>query len=512
MSFGLMLLAAVALSLAGVKAQGGVGLDPEIFQPGFCAAAAPPNAAEWSDPTLNTNLMDCTRLMEFLYITRARTRDELTLLRFGPIADVSNGTEVSTLQAEGVSWVEVMHNVSHGASLLSAHVHISAAIASQRTECFSEHVRLLLVVNLRRMKNLFTRQVLQLWRVLEGSVGEFLKIAKAWLKEAAELFDADLRTLQAVLRSWHPPTPEEARFYSHEADGRFSTLEVLRRDTFEEWKRDIGLLQGLIRHVLPVDSVVADFGSGSGHYAKWFNDTGLVKAIAFDGSPDIEVVTKGSVLNVNLAKPLMLWRDFDWVICLEVAEHIPAELTEVFLKNLDSHVRDGLVLSWAQPDYPGMGHANPQTEAQVLKLISQHTTLHLDQVLTNRIRSSATIPYIVNTVRVFTRKVPSHSLPLTGQPTCAAGDPTCKAESVGDNMGSSGACVSEDGWIYAGNDVQMFSDVTDASGCCDLCNGHDSCRYWTWSKEESHKNLCWIKTTKEYRVFHQGFVSGIRKA
>jgi hypothetical protein len=41
--------------------------------------------------------------------------------------------------------------------------HIITAVASQRAECFSEHVRLLLTVSLRRMKGLSTDQVKQLW-------------------------------------------------------------------------------------------------------------------------------------------------------------------------------------------------------------------------------------------------------------------------------------------------------------------------------------------------------------
>ena len=41
--------------------------------------------------------------------------------------------------------------------------HIITAVASQRAECFSEHVRLLLTVSLRQMKALSTEQVKQLW-------------------------------------------------------------------------------------------------------------------------------------------------------------------------------------------------------------------------------------------------------------------------------------------------------------------------------------------------------------
>merc|ERR1711862_460958 len=69
-------------------------------------------------------------------------------------------------------------------------------------------------------------------------------------------------------------------------------------------------------------------------------------------------------------------------------------------------------------------------------------------------------------------------------------------------------CGAEEGWIYAGNDVQMFSNVASAAACCDLCATNNNCRFWTWSREDSHKDLCWIKATREYRINHAGFVSG----
>lgn len=71
-------------------------------------------------------------------------------------------------------------------------------------------------------------------------------------------------------------------------------------------------------------------------------------------------------------------------------------------------------------------------------------------------------------------------------------------------------CMAEEGWIYAGNDVQMFNGVPSAEACCELCQGNELCRFWTWSREESHKELCWIKSSREYRINHGGFVSGSR--
>merc|ERR1719450_1021003 len=100
-------------------------------------------------------------------------------------------------------WRASLKQISRASSVVSAHVHIIAAIASQRAECFSEHVRLLLVVNLRRLKALSTKQVRQLWTVAQDGPtdeADIAKRSKEWLDEAADLLDADLKTMRTVLR------------------------------------------------------------------------------------------------------------------------------------------------------------------------------------------------------------------------------------------------------------------------------------------------------------------------
>jgi len=334
MALRILLAIAGAAVLQG-QAAGEGAIDPAIFDEGFCGSS-PSNQPRPQE--LSTGSMDCGKLMEFVYVTRLKVWEQLQQQR----AKFSEGSGAE------LTWRAMLRTVSRASSLMSAHTHFLAAISSQRTECFSEHVRLLLTVNLRRMKAMATGQVKQLWMVSQdgpdNKLSELVVHSKQWLADAADLLDADLRTMRTVLRSWHPPSPEEARFYSHEADGRFSTMEALRRDTFDEYQPDKGLLRGLLRHVFPVDATVADFGAGSGHYSKWLNDTGLVTAYAFDGSPDIELVTKSNVLGADLGKPLQLWRKFDWTLCLEVAEHIPPDLTPAFLSNLDAHTTEGLVL------------------------------------------------------------------------------------------------------------------------------------------------------------------------
>lgn len=449
-----------------------------FLEEGYCTSTP----SEPFDGAIDIASMDCAKIMEFVFISRWKLWQQLD----GELAEANK-----TSSATGA--LQTLRRSSRASSLVSAHVHIITAVASQRAECFSEHVRLLLTVSLRRMKGLSTDQVKQLWFASQdgfANEAEHSSRLKAWLSEAVGLLDADLRTLKTVLQTWTPPSLAESRFYSHEADGRYSTMEALRRDTFEEYQLDKGLLQGMLR-MLPLDSMVADFGAGSGQYAKWLNDTGLVTALAFDGSPDIHLVTKGAVALADLGQPLNLGRRFDWSFCLEVAEHLPATLTQTFLENLDKHTEHGLIITWARPGLQGLGTANPLTQDQALELIRQHMGLtHLDQELTASLRASASIPHIADTLLVMVRPSAA-TAPL----------PTSDA---------SPACNAEHGWIYAGNDVQMFNAVKSASACCELCNSNENCRFWTWSREESHKELCWIKATREYRISHAGFISGTR--
>lgn len=205
------------------------------------------------------------------------------------------------------------------------------------------------------------------------------------------------------MKDWQAPDPREAQYFSDEADGTFTTLELLRRDTFAEWMVDKGLLRALLKNLIEADSTVADFGAGSGAYATWLNETGLATAWAFDGTMDVAQVTSGNVTHFNLADPMPLGRSFDYVLCLEVAERIPPEHTTTFLSHLDRITTKALVLSWSPP--PHVGQVNGRTEAEVVDLFAKHApSLQVDQDMTNRLRPSVHLPYLARTLLVL-RKI-----------------------------------------------------------------------------------------------------------
>eukprot|EP00439_Symbiodinium_sp_Y106_P047615 s878_g6.t1 len=156
---------------------------------------------------------------------------------------------------------------------------------------------------------------------------------------------------------------EEHRFSK---DGVYSSFEYLRRQSFNEWPVDKGLLRGLLRHILkprygtaPRVSV-GDFGAGGGQYSLWLNDTGLVEALALDATEAVSDITGGSVSQVDLTKAsLDLARRFDhdsasmpiapadWILCLDVVSLLPEGKVAPLLQNIGRHLEHGgLVLSW----------------------------------------------------------------------------------------------------------------------------------------------------------------------
>merc|ERR1711865_81770 len=117
---------------------------------------------------------------------------------------------------------------------------------------------------------------------------------------------------------------------------------------------------------------------------------------------DVEHVTKGVVAPANLAESVALGRTFDNVMCIEVAEHIPAEHTGIFLANLEALATKRVVLSWSPPLQAGVGHVNGKTEAEVVELLTMHTrSLEVDLELTGRVRAAAQIPYIAKSLLVL---------------------------------------------------------------------------------------------------------------
>lgn len=103
---------------------------------------------------------------------------------------------------------------------------------------------------------------------------------------------------------------------------------------------------------------VLDVGSGLGHLVRRAQTCGL-DAVGVDLT---ETAPEGPLRHADLCAPVDLERQFELVLCWEVAEHLPAEAADTLCDTLVRHLTpEGvLVFSAALPGQGGKGHINEQ--------------------------------------------------------------------------------------------------------------------------------------------------------
>ena len=116
------------------------------------------------------------------------------------------------------------------------------------------------------------------------------------------------------------------------------------------------------------NATLLDVGAGKGLYVRYWRGYGLA-AQGIEGAPNIERLTGGYIHEADLSAPLPECRRYDWVTCLEVAEHVPRTAELTLLSNLNCSARRGLIISWPPPGQYGTGHVNLRPKRYVLQLL-----------------------------------------------------------------------------------------------------------------------------------------------
>lgn len=145
---------------------------------------------------------------------------------------------------------------------------------------------------------------------------------------------------------------------------------------------------------------VVDFGCGTGEYVKIMRQYGI-DCQGYDGNPDTVIISDGIAKVADLSQPLDLGT-FDWVMSLEVGEHLPKQFEMTYIENLDRHNTKGIVLSWALKGQGGFGHFNEQSNAYVKDLMKQYGYVN-DEAAENILRTKASFWWFKNTIMVFRR-------------------------------------------------------------------------------------------------------------
>ena len=119
-----------------------------------------------------------------------------------------------------------------------------------------------------------------------------------------------------------------------------------------------------------------DIGAGVGQYGHWFHKNNIsVDWRGYDGAENVESYTSGFVKWIDVTNALFdTVSDYeaDWVLSLEIAEHIPSVFTDNYLKLLARHSKIGIIISWGVPGQSGHSHINCRSNEDVVSLMKKH--------------------------------------------------------------------------------------------------------------------------------------------
>eukprot|EP00931_Biecheleriopsis_adriatica_P075248 TRINITY_DN49165_c0_g1_i1.p1 TRINITY_DN49165_c0_g1~~TRINITY_DN49165_c0_g1_i1.p1 ORF type:complete len:460 (-),score=94.80 TRINITY_DN49165_c0_g1_i1:61-1440(-) len=376
--------------------------------------------------------MDCSSRLFYLMNLTVNVRDAIRSYHSEVIGLAGVFVQLLRRVPDENSWLWLMAtSQERGVQKVQTYFARVMALSVDQHHCLKAVVRDALLSGVQRWKDLHVELMASTWyglafgvnadpAMLSQSAGpgsaaisteESLMAGNVWLANVRNWFDSYAQELYEALLTLESQEQElgeagPVRLHHQDEHGSFVTYEFLRRKVFGQWAIDRGLVRGLLRYVWqPAQGEaeplsVGDFGAGGGHYSRWLNETGLVTAFAFDGTHQAAELTDGVVQEVNLVQEMRLWRTFDWVLCLEVGEHVPKQYADTLLGNLKSHAQKGLVMSWSD-DWEGIGHVNCLSREQFVAMVQEKTGFMLDAEATEVVRQNCEIDYIARTLAVF---------------------------------------------------------------------------------------------------------------
>ena len=150
------------------------------------------------------------------------------------------------------------------------------------------------------------------------------------------------------------------------------------------------------------DKSLLDLGCGTGAYTKELSKI-CSSAKGYDGNPNTKKISEGLCDVADLTKNHN-FEKVNWVLCLEVGEHIPKQFEKVLFKNITNHSTEGVILSWGIPGQPGDGHVNCQSNDYVINKMFSYG-FKIDVETSIKLRESAELWWFKNTLMCFKKVI-----------------------------------------------------------------------------------------------------------
>ena len=162
---------------------------------------------------------------------------------------------------------------------------------------------------------------------------------------------------------------------------------------------------------------VVDVGCGTGIWLAVFRELGVAEILGLDGAWVGEKqlrIPRDRFIVADLTKPLPVQREFDLVVSLEVAEHLPPPHAETFVESL-TRLGPVILFSAAIPFQGGTGHLNEQWPDYWADKFSRRGYLVVDAVR-GRIWNVDDIPWwYAQNALLFVRRETLSKVPVLGR-------------------------------------------------------------------------------------------------
>jgi len=117
----------------------------------------------------------------------------------------------------------------------------------------------------------------------------------------------------------------------------------------------------IVLELVQIQSVL-DLGCGRGAWLSVFDELGVTDCCGVDGDYvdwSKILIDRSKFLGADVSKPIVLGRQFDLALCLEVGEHLPKRASKVLVESLTA-AAPLVLFSAAIPGQKGTSHINEQ--------------------------------------------------------------------------------------------------------------------------------------------------------